>query len=216
MQRPTAVPRIPASASGVSTQRSAPKRSRRPAVARKTPPDRPTSSPRTNTESSRASSVWKQSLIASIMSSSATGAPENTAQLGEIARERRWRVHVRVLEHEPDVGVGLRLSLRDSEAHRLERLCLDLRLEVVVQHGVLAEIPLVASEALVALLRLDALEVDVRAWIVSRRVRRRAVAHRLDECWTVAVARTPDRLARRLEDCKHVAAVDAHAGNAVA
>src|SRR3954470_22217647 len=140
MQRPTAVPRIPASASGVSTQRSAPNLSRRPAVARKTPPDRPTSSPMTSTESSRASSVWKQSLIASIINSSAKRASEDAAELCEIPCERLGRIRVGVLEHERDVGVGLGLGRRDALAHRLERLGLDLRLECVVQNAVPAQV----------------------------------------------------------------------------
>src|SRR5436305_5814176 len=148
MQSPTAPPRIPASASGVSTQRSSPKRSRSPAVARKTPPERPTSSPITSTASSRSSSVWKQSLIASIIKRSANGAPENASQLGEILRERRRRIHVRVLEDEPDVCVRLGLRLGDPLPHRLERLRLDLRFEVVVEHAVAAEVALVAAEAL--------------------------------------------------------------------
>src|SRR3954451_5729481 len=103
MQSPTAEPRIPASASGVSTQRSGPKRSRSPAVARKTPPARPTSSPSTSTDGSRSSSTWKQSLIASTMLSSANPAPEDAAQLGEVVLERGGRLGERVLEDEADV-----------------------------------------------------------------------------------------------------------------
>ena len=111
MQSPTAVPRMPASASGVSTQRSAPKRSRSPAVARKTPPARPTSSPMTMTFPSRSSSTWKQSLIASSkVDCSATRASEDAAQLGEVAREVGRRIAVRVLEDEADVGGRLGLG----------------------------------------------------------------------------------------------------------
>src|ERR671931_1005348 len=89
MQRPTAEPRIPASASGVSTHRSGPKRSRRPAVARKTPPARPTSSPITSTDGSRSSSTWNASLIASTMLSSAIA--EEPPQLLEHDAERGRR-----------------------------------------------------------------------------------------------------------------------------
>src|ERR1041385_5568097 len=103
MQRPTAAPRMPASASGVSTQRSAPNRSRSPAVARKTPPARPTSSPITSTFGSRASSTWKASLIASTMESSAT---ENPPQLRQVGRERRGRIDERVLEEQRRIGGG--------------------------------------------------------------------------------------------------------------
>src|SRR6185312_9639671 len=49
---PTAMPAISPSASGVSATRSGPKRFCRPAVARNTPPFRPTSSPSTTTRSS--------------------------------------------------------------------------------------------------------------------------------------------------------------------
>src|SRR5947208_8685855 len=119
MQSPTAPPRIPASASGVSTQRSAPKRSRSPAVARKTPPARPTSSPSTITVPSRSSSEWSASFTASTKYMSAKLASEDAAQLGEVGRERRRRARVGVLEQERDVGVGLGLRLGDSLAHRV-------------------------------------------------------------------------------------------------
>src|SRR5918999_4456567 len=101
MQSPTAVPMIPASASGVSTQRSAPNLSRRPAVARKTPPALPTSSPITITFSSRPSSTWKQSLIASTSVSSLT---EDPPQLTQVLVEARRRLDERVLEEQPWVG----------------------------------------------------------------------------------------------------------------
>src|SRR6187402_3410627 len=119
MQSPTAVPMIPASARGVSTQRSAPNLSRRPAVARKTPPARPTSSPMIITFGSRPSSTWKQSLIASRSVSSAT------AQLPELLVERRQRFDVCVVEHERHVGRRLGLGLGDPATHRLLRLDLD-------------------------------------------------------------------------------------------
>src|SRR6201993_3499152 len=138
-QRPTAPPRIPASASGVSTQRFSPKRSRSPAVARKTPPARPTSSPRTITLSSRASSTWKPSLIASTMKSSAIPA------LAEV----RGREDVGVVEHELGICVGLCLGRGDSLPHRFERLVLDLLGCRVVEHAEAAEIGLVAPDALV-------------------------------------------------------------------
>src|SRR5262249_54664668 len=142
-----------------------------PAVARKTPPARPTSSPITITVSSRASSTWKPSLIASTMKSS--GIPA----LAEIG----GREDVHVVEHELRIGLRLGLGCGDPLPHRLERLVLDLLGGRVVEHAEAAEIGLVAADALVALLLLDALEVDVHAWIVGRGVRRRAVADGLDE-----------------------------------
>src|SRR4051794_7690574 len=122
MQRPIAVPRMPASASGVSTQRESPKRSRSPAVARKTPPARPTSSPITITASSRASLQWNASLIASTMKSSAKAASEDAAELREIAREARGRVRERIVEEERDIRLRLRLRLRDAAPHDVGRL----------------------------------------------------------------------------------------------
>src|SRR5688572_7470225 len=154
MQRPTAAPMIPASASGVSKQRSGPKRSRSPAVARNTPPARPTSSPRIITFGSRPSSTWKQSLIASSSVSSAT------AQLPELVVERRERLDMRVVQHERHVGGRLRLGLGDPTPHRLQRLRLERRVDRDAEP---LEVPLVAADALVLPLLLDALEVDVRA-----------------------------------------------------
>src|SRR4051794_35164831 len=205
MQSPTALPRIPASASGVSTQRFSPKRSRSPAVARKTPPARPTSSPMTITVSSRASSTWKPSLIASTMKSS--GIPA----LAEVRR----REDVGVVEHELRIGLRLGLRLGDPLPHRFERLVLDLLGGRVVEHAEPAEIRVVAADALVALLLLDAVEIDVGARIVGRRVRRGAVRDGLDERRPASFARALDRFARRLEDREHVAAVDAHAGHPI-
>src|SRR5438270_4317418 len=124
MQSPIALPRIPASASGVSTQRSPPKRSRSPAVARKTPPARPTSSPITITVSSRASSTWSASLTAST---------RNFSAIPALAQIRR-REDIRVVEDELGVGLRLGLGLRDSPAHRLECLVLDLLRGRVVEH----------------------------------------------------------------------------------
>src|SRR5215472_2559606 len=133
IQSPTALPRIPASASGVSTQRFSPKRSRSPAVARKTPPARPTSSPITMTLSSRASSTWSASFTASTRNFSAIPA------LAEVQR----REDVRVVEHELGIGLRLGLGFGDPLPHRFERLVLDLLGGRVVEHAEAAEISLV-------------------------------------------------------------------------
>src|SRR6266550_5633898 len=140
MHNPTALPRMPASASGVSTQRSGPKRSRNPAVARNTPPARPTSSPITITDASRASSTLKQSLIASTMESSAKCPP----QLLEVRAERRGWIGVRVRKEQLDVGRHLRLRRCDACAQRVSSLCADRSGEVVVQDPRAAEIALEA------------------------------------------------------------------------
>src|SRR5919108_244841 len=147
MQRPRGGPRTPASASGVSTQRSEPKRSRRPAVARKTPPARPTSSPMTSTDGSRSSSVWKQSLIASTMLSSAIA--EDPPQLLEVGAERGRRVDERVLEEEARVGRRLGLGLRDAAAHQLLRFRAHGLGLLLAEHVEPPEVGLVAPDALV-------------------------------------------------------------------
>src|SRR5512133_674357 len=61
---PRAVPTIPPSVSGVSKTRSPPNSSCSPCVARKTPPNLPTSSPRTTTSGSRRISVRSASFTA--------------------------------------------------------------------------------------------------------------------------------------------------------
>src|SRR5215210_8482165 len=148
MQRPTAVPRIPASASGVSTQRSGPNLSRSPAVARKTPPARPTSSPMTSTESSRSSSTWKQSLIASTSVSSANVASEHPAKLAQVLRQlRRW-IDVRVLEQELRPRRRLGLGLADRCAHRVRGLRTDRLRHLVRQQARPAQVALVPADAL--------------------------------------------------------------------
>src|SRR5438270_11187903 len=179
MHSPTAAPRIPASARGVSTQRFSPKRSRRPAVARNTPPARPTSSPITMTDSSRASSTCNASFTASTSSFSVIEA------FAEVGR----RDDVRVLEHELRIRIRLRLGSGDACAHRVRRLRFYLGLELVAEDAEPAEIPLVPAEAFVLLLLLDPLEVDVCARVVGGRVGRGAVSHRLDEGRPVAGTR---------------------------
>src|SRR6201998_1596200 len=133
MQSPTAPPRMPASASGVSTQRSAPKRSRSPAVARKTPPARPTSSPITMTVSSRASSTWSASFTAST---------RNFSAIPALAEGRR-RQDVGVVKDTLGIRLGPALARPDPLPHRLERLVLDLLGHRVVEHAEPAEIRVV-------------------------------------------------------------------------
>src|SRR6187431_1016273 len=145
MHSPTAVPRIPASASGVSTQRSAPNRSCNPAVARNTPPSLPTSSPMTMTESSRSISTWRASLTASTSRRSAT---EDPPQLVPFREERRRWIGVRVLEHERRVRGRLRLGLGDALAHELERLLPDLLGTLLGQDAEALEVALVPPDAL--------------------------------------------------------------------
>ncbi len=199
MQSPIAVPRMPASASGVSTQRSAPKRSRSPAVARKTPPARPTSSPITSTV------VVALELDVQRVVDRLDHQELSQRRLRESAAARRARPgttragsRTRARRASPMSGVRLRLGRGDAGAHHVCRLVLDRLVELVAEDAEPAEVALVAAEALVLLLLLDALEIDVRARIVGGRVRRGAVRDGLDERRAAAGARALDRLARRL------------------
>src|SRR5665213_3355140 len=139
MHRPMAPPRRPASARGVSTQRSAPKRSSNPAVARNTPPARPTSSPSTITFASRASSVCSASLTASTSVSSA------------IAHVPR-RIDVRVSEQQLGIRGRLGLGGRDAGAHQVLRFLADRFCPLVREHACALEELFVAAETLVCAL----------------------------------------------------------------
>src|SRR5256885_6683491 len=211
MQSPTALPRIPASASGVSKHRSGPKRSRRPAVARKTPPARPTSSPMTMTVASRSSSTWNASLIASTMLSSAKRPP----QLVEIRPERSRRIGEGVFEQELDVGGLLRLGGSDALAQQVCSLGTDRSGEIVVQDPGATEVALEAPHALPLLLLLHAREIDVGAGIVRGRMRRRSIGDRLEKRRPLAGPGARDRFARRFLASEHVRPVDPQARHGV-
>src|ERR1700675_3616695 len=161
MQSPTAVRRRPASASGVSKQRSGPKRSRRPAVARKTPPARPTSSPMTITDESRSSSTWRQSLIASTMDRSA----KRPSPLVEAGAERRGRIGECIREQKRDIRRWFGLRRLDALAHRGRRLLLNRRGEIVVEDPPPPTATAEPSDALALPFLLDTLEIDVRTGI---------------------------------------------------
>src|SRR3954469_17331171 len=168
MKKPPAPPRRPAAARGVSTQRSAPKRSRSPAVARKTPPARPTSSPITSTFSSRSNSTWNASLTASTRVSSA----KDPLQLRQIRRERRRRVDVGVREDQRRVGRGLGLGGCNPFAQYLCGIRPDGLDGRVREQPESAQVGLVAADALALLLLFHPLEIDVGGRIVGGRVRR--------------------------------------------
>src|SRR5437868_7083527 len=128
--RPTDVPMMPASASGVSTTRSAPKRSIRPSVARKTPPLRPTSSPSTRTRSSSVSATASASLMAStrvrlgMRLLLVAGGLQVRPQLAALGLQYGRRRAVDVVEH--GLGGRSRLGQRggDGAGHALAHLLL--------------------------------------------------------------------------------------------
>src|SRR5512135_484496 len=175
---PIAIPRIPSSFSGVSITRSDPNRRSNPSVARKTPPPRPTSSPRTQTDGSRAISVASASLIALISVASAIASPlpreQGIALLGEVPRDFR----VDILEHAGKRNGGGSLRRLDRGAHVLLRLGL-LRGRVLEQTPPLEERGEPPDRVLRAPRRhLRFRPVDGR--VVGGRVRPEAVRERLD------------------------------------
>src|ERR1700716_383644 len=88
---PMATPTMQDSARGVSSTRSPPKRPCRPSVGRKTPPFLPTSSPSTQTRSSRSISSWSASLRPSISVLTATSPPLLEHVLEQVLSTRRRR-----------------------------------------------------------------------------------------------------------------------------
>src|SRR6516162_128909 len=112
--RPTERPAMTPSASGVSSTRSAPKRSRSPSVARKTPPSAPTSSPTTKTEASSAMARASAKLTAwtSVISGMAASLPHQTQRRLALLGELFWQCLVGEIEHRFRVlGWGCEIGL---------------------------------------------------------------------------------------------------------
>src|SRR5688500_14233019 len=155
---------IPASASGVSITRSAPNSSYRPLVARKTPPNLPTSSPRTTTFGSRRISVLSASRTASMMFITGIGRRSSVpvGRLGAVLAEQPVPLLAQVPRH----------LLVDLFEHRLERrrtelvgagerladlgvvLLDDRALELLAPQADLLEVAAEAVERILALPRL--------------------------------------------------------------
>src|SRR5438045_6690405 len=88
-----------AAARGVSTTRSAPKRSTRPLVGRKTPPSLPTSRPRSITRGSLSISSARALLMASTTFRCATSASASVDELRPLSEHARRRILVHIGEH---------------------------------------------------------------------------------------------------------------------
>ena len=118
---PTAVPRMPASASGVSVQRSSPNSLASPSVTRKTPPRVPTSSPRTCTVGSSAIASRSARVRACAMVAGLSGdgghrrAPPRSSRLGRSASSsaRSWAACSRSWRGRLGVDMG-------EQVHRVE------------------------------------------------------------------------------------------------
>src|SRR3989339_810640 len=210
---PIAIPRIPTSLSGVSITRSGPNRRSNPSVARKTPPSRPTSSPRTQTDGSRAISVASASLTALISVTSAIASPlpgeQGVALLGEVPRH--YRVHI--IEQAGQRHGRSALPHLDRLAYDLFRTRL-LRSRVREQAASFEERGESPDRVLPAPGRhLLFGPVDLR--VVGGRVRPEAVRERLDHRPPLPGPRAVHRIADRFADREDVVAVDANAGKAV-
>src|SRR5512140_2628716 len=210
---PIAIPTIPTSFSGVSITRSGPNRWSNPSVARKTPPPRPMSSPRTQTDGSRAISVASASLIALISVTSAIASPlpgeQGVALLGEVP----WDFRVDILEHAGQRNGGGALRRLDRGAYALLRSRL-LRGRVLEQAPPLEERGEPPDRVLPAPPRhLLVRPVDRR--VVGGRVRPEAIRERLDQRAPLPGPRTVHRVPDDLADRQHVVAVDADTGKAV-
>src|SRR3990172_9558048 len=175
---PIAMPTIPTSFSGVSITRSGPNRRSNPSVARNTPPPRPMSSPRRQTDGSRAISVASASLTALINVTSAIASPlpgeQGVALLGEVP----WDFRVDVLEQAGQRHGGRTLRRLDRLAYGLLR-CRLLRGRVLEQAPPFEERGEPPDRVLRAPRRHLLLRpVDGR--VVGGRVRPEAIRQRLD------------------------------------
>src|SRR5438105_4047226 len=118
---PMATPTMHDSASGVSSTRSSPNLACRPSVARKTPPFLPTSSPSTQTRSSRSISSSSASRMPSIRVLTAISALPPRGG-GSPKGRRGGRTHPLNLEHVLEQVVRGRRRRRLGGLHRLVHL----------------------------------------------------------------------------------------------
>ena len=213
MQRPTAAPRIPASESGVSTQRSGPEPV---AQARRRPED-----------AAEAPDVLADHHHRVVARELDVQRVVDRLDEEELARRHGRRAHPctrrarrgRARAPAADRRTHARRRARGRPAARSRRPRSPARIVAsaslanrrdrrVVEQAEPPQVALEHGDAVALLLRRDAVRVDVEARVVRRRVRRRAIGDRLDERRAAARAGARDRLAHRLVDGEHVVAVD--------
>src|SRR5438132_2051805 len=194
---PTAIPAISPSASGVSATRSAPKRLCSPAVARNTPPFRPTSSPSTTTLSSSSMARASARLIAST-SVMFDIALRLLGKLGELHGVLPRQPRVEVLEHllgprRRRLEVGLHHLLHVRRRFFRERLLLGLR------PGAFRVQPAAQPQDRLLLPLLgDFLGAAIARGVVRGGVIRQPVGERLDQRRPAAGPRLFDRAAHAI------------------
>src|SRR5215831_13362948 len=182
---PTQRPLIRSSASGVSSTRSDPKRSWRPAVARKTPPSTPTSSPSTITPGSSSIARPSARLMASTKVASAIVLSREFTALRGIGP---GQVGIEVIEH----GFG--------PARRCCQIAFDRRLDALMALGsklllirlapdLLAnKIGPEARDRLLLPMSLDFFSRTIARCIIGGRMIAEPVGDRLDEAGAFAAA----------------------------
>src|SRR5256886_5402575 len=197
-----------ASASGVSTTRSLPKRSTSPLVVRKTPPSLPTSRPRTMTRGSASISSARALLMASTTFRSGISASAPVEQLGPLPEHARRRITVHVGEH-------VLRARRRCAGRVLERALVFLtellgprRLALAVPKTEPRKIFLDALDRIARACLLELLRVLVARGVVGGVVEAHPVRDRFDQARTATVSRSLDRVAGGIVDRHHVAAVD--------
>src|SRR5439155_11575913 len=140
---PMATPTMHDSARGVSSTRASPNLPCRPSVARNTPPFLPTSSPSTQTRSSRSISSSSASRMPSIRVLTATSRPRPEHVLEQVIRPRRRGgfsgldrlINLRgtVLLELLVVGLGDDRLLEEVGAEALDRVAAQERLELFLR-----------------------------------------------------------------------------------
>src|SRR5438445_1153347 len=215
MASPSDAPMMLASASGVSTTRSAPNRSTRPLVVLNTPPSLPTSRPSTMTRGSASISSANALLIASTMLRCVISCVVPVEQLGLLPNQSRRRVLIDVREDILGSGHG-------GGARELERT-LVLVTKLLGQRG----FPLRVPQPKGGQVLLDALDRVARARflvllrvLVTRRVVGRVVeAHPIGDGFNegrpAAAPRPRDRFGGDVKDGHDVVPVHLGALQAV-
>src|SRR5436190_7125721 len=209
--RPTLMPAISVSASGVSKTRAEPKRCCRPAVARNTPPFAPTSSPSTTTLSSASSSCASACVTAS---TSVISLMARASHRVALLMQRRRQLREQMLEHRLGwarrYGEELGDGLLDARVARFAcRGLLRLAPEPLAQ-----QVRLETRERVEALRALDVLARAITCRVVGRRVVVQPIRQRFDDVRAAAVASFCERPLHDRMHCDDVVAVDLLAGDA--
>src|SRR5215470_5281020 len=211
--RPTDMPAISSSASGVSMTRVDPKRCCKPSVARKTPPLTPTSSPRTRTRSSTAISCASARLTAWMRERSGMIAG-SLDHLIALRCELERQLGIKMIEHRLR-RLGLQGEVFfDGGLHLAGALREKLLLVRLGPRTGIGEISSETHDRLQLPMTADLGIVAIAARVVDRRVIAETIGERLDDRGTLAGARLFNGASRCVGDGDDVITVDLLTGNA--